>query len=485
MGIYKRGDIYWYRFNWHGEQIRESTKQGNARVAGQIEAAHKTALAKGEVGIRERVSTPTLKQFAEHDFLPYIEARFTDKPNTIAYYKFGVKRLADFDTLADTHLDSISPKHITAFVEQRRGEGLEVSSINRQLEVLRRMFKLAAEWGKVEKALPRVSMLPGEKRRERVLTGDEEALYFAAANSIGDGILETYNRALKGIRAAQRGEEPIKPTDPYLLRDIATILIECALRPEEAYRLRWEQIRDGSLWISHGKTENARRVIPIPQRATAVLEMRRTMGDGSGWVFPAPTASGHVEQSSIKKGHTKACELGGVEYFPPYTLRHTCLTRWAEVMDPYTLAYLAGHSDFSTTRRYVHPRRETVLSAINRVEITRTVGTNRAQRPAGMPNAPSVKLVQSIEAIQENWRARRDSNPRPIGSKPICITELPIWNQRLSCRYWSTAGQLSAVRCSQQSRASGRNRNVCNDRASQTSRAPLAPAGHESLRLAS
>lgn len=25
-------------------------------------------------------------------------------------------------------------------------------------------------------------------------------------------------------------------------------------------------------------------------------------------------------------------------------------------MDPYTLAYLAGHSGFSTTRRYVHPQ---------------------------------------------------------------------------------------------------------------------------------
>jgi len=382
MGIYKRNDIYWYRFNWHGEQIRESTKQGNARVAGQIEAAHKTSLAKGEVGIRVRASAPTLRHFAEHDFIPFIESRFTDKPATVVHYKFGVKRLLAFPPLADACIDGITSQDITAFIEVRRGEGLEVSSINRQLSVLRRMFKLAVEWGKVEKALPQVSMLPGEKRRERVLTREEETLYFAAANSIGDSILEAYERALKGIRAKQRGEEPIKPTDPYLLRDIATILIECALRPEEAYRLRWEQVRDGSLWISHGKTENARRVIPLPQRAIAVLEMRRDM-DGSGWVFPSPTASGHVEQSSIKKSHSKACKLSGVEYFPPYTLRHTCLTRWAEVMDPYTLAYLAGHSDFATTRRYVHPRRETVLSAMHRAETGHTMeisSTNRAQR---------------------------------------------------------------------------------------------------------
>ena len=49
-------------------------------------------------------------------------------------------------------------------------------------------------------------------------------------------------------------------------------------------------------------------------------------------------------------------------------------------MDPYTLAYLAGHSDFATTRRYVHPRTKTVLEAIGRAERSqgghKLVGTN-------------------------------------------------------------------------------------------------------------
>ena len=40
-------------------------------------------------------------------------------------------------------------------------------------------------------------------------------------------------------------------------------------------------------------------------------------------------------------------------------------------MDPYTLAYLAGHSDFSTTRRYVHPQQETVLAAMERAHEAR------------------------------------------------------------------------------------------------------------------
>jgi hypothetical protein len=46
MAIYKRGKVYWYKFVWIGELIRESTKQGNDKVARQMEAAHRTRLAK-------------------------------------------------------------------------------------------------------------------------------------------------------------------------------------------------------------------------------------------------------------------------------------------------------------------------------------------------------------------------------------------------------------------------------------------------------
>jgi hypothetical protein len=54
MAVYKRGKIWWYKFNWNGETIRESTKQTNKRTAEQMEAAKRTALAKGEVGIKEK-----------------------------------------------------------------------------------------------------------------------------------------------------------------------------------------------------------------------------------------------------------------------------------------------------------------------------------------------------------------------------------------------------------------------------------------------
>lgn len=365
MAVYKRGRVWWYRFTWNGKPIRESTKQGNKRLAEQMEAAHKTSLAKGEVGIRDRKPVPTLKDFAENEFKPFIESRFLNKPKTLEYYRAGIKTLVGYGPLGKCALDAITTDKIAGFIAQRREAELAVASINRRLEVLRRMLKLAVEWGKVDKLLPRVEMLPGENHRDRVLTADEEAKYLEAASAVGQSILDAHQRALDGIRAMERGEEPIEPRDPFLLRDATTILIDCGLRPEECFRLRWEHVQDGAVHIPYGKTENARRTIPLTQRTADILESRRAAADGE-WVFPAPTRSGHIEKSSLKKQHPKACMLAKVAEFPLYTFRHTCLTRWAAHMDPYTLGYLAGHSDFSTTRRYVHPQVHTVREAIER-----------------------------------------------------------------------------------------------------------------------
>lgn len=64
---------------------------------------------------------------------------------------------------------------VAAFVAYLRTEDFKVSTMNRKLEVLRRMFKLAQEWERVEKALLKVTLLSGEKRRKRVRTDEEEA----------------------------------------------------------------------------------------------------------------------------------------------------------------------------------------------------------------------------------------------------------------------------------------------------------------------
>lgn len=102
--------------------------------------------------------------------------------------------------------------------------------------VLRRTFRLAAEWGVTGKTLPSVRMIPDEHRRDRVLAPAEEAVYITVARS---SVMHKYD-------------------DPALLVDVSTVLIDCALRPEESIWLRPENLIDDGIEVKFGKTAKAR-----------------------------------------------------------------------------------------------------------------------------------------------------------------------------------------------------------------------------------
>ncbi len=122
MSVYKqpKSKNWWYKFTFNGELIRESTKQPNQRIARQMEAAHKASLAKGEVGIRDRKPGPTLKAFAQTDFLPYVEVTFASKLKTRAYYQFGVKSLLGNEALSGKSLDTITSAIVAGYVGKRQ-----------------------------------------------------------------------------------------------------------------------------------------------------------------------------------------------------------------------------------------------------------------------------------------------------------------------------------------------------------------------------
>lgn len=357
--IYKRGDIYWFKFVWRGELIRESTKQGNDKVARQIESAHRTALAKGEVGIGEKKPSPTLGEFIDKRFEPFVKVTTTPK-TWLDYYRSNLRAIKAYKPLANAKLEEITTEKTSAFAAHRKGKGLEISSVNSSLRVLRRVLKVAVEWGVCPSA-PKIKLLPGERHRERVISSSEEARYLAAA--------------------------------PDLLATIVMILADTGMRPEECFRLRWESItwtngRHGTVLITHGKTAAARRVLPFTPRVRAVLEARWENADKpeEGWIFRAPTKSGHVEKSTFKKQHKRVfktlkeeAEKNGekaVRPFVLYDLRHTFLTKLGESgCDVWTLARTAGHSNIKQSSRYVHPSGDAVLDAMERMGALKT--TNR------------------------------------------------------------------------------------------------------------
>jgi integrase len=364
--IYKRAKTYWYKFMWQGRLVRESTKQGNDRVARQMESAHRTALAKGEVGIREKRPAPTLSEFIEKRFEPWARATFESSSFKTwrDFYKVGIHAIKEYKPLANTRLDEVTSETAAEFAAYRQSIGRKVSTVNSSLRVLRRILGLAVEWG-VLGAAPKIKKLPGERHREHVVSFEEEAKYLAAA---------------------------LEP-----LASVAAVLADTGMRPEECFRLRWEAItwvngRHGTLLVTHGKTAAARRLLPMTLRVRNIVEDRwKAAGEPvEGWIWPAPTRSGHIEPSSLKKQHLKALAASKVRPFVLYSLRHTFLTRLGESgCDTWTLARIAGHSSIAISSRYVHPSHDSVLAAVERLG-GHKIGHNENQRLLTLPSTEAL-----------------------------------------------------------------------------------------------
>ena len=120
--------------------------------------------------------------------------------------------------------------------------------------------------------------------------------------------------------------------------------------------------------------------MPASARVLAYLHMRKGSGQADGWVFPAPTKSGHVEASTLKKQHARTITLSEVAPFALYTLRHTCITRWAKHIDAYPLHVIAGHTDMNTTKRYIHPSDADVVLAAMKRHVARTLAWSTRSR---------------------------------------------------------------------------------------------------------
>jgi integrase len=65
--------------------------------------------------------------------------------------------------------------------------------------------------------------------------------------------------------AAAKSERMEQHLDPRLLHDVASILLDCGLRPEECFRLRPENVRDGRLRFNIGKMGILRRALSVLQ----------------------------------------------------------------------------------------------------------------------------------------------------------------------------------------------------------------------------
>jgi len=153
------------------------------------------------------------------------------------------------------------------------------------------------------------------------------------------------------------------PNFSPLVADALTLYLWTAARGVEIVAMTRQEITqeaDGVWWtVPKAKTKNARHEnatdlrVPLVGRALAIVQRR--MAEHDGWLFPAPTALGHVEQKVIGSAvarrmsydavqpHRKL-EKPPVEGWSPHDLRRTARTMLAALgcPDPVAEAIL-GH----------------------------------------------------------------------------------------------------------------------------------------------
>jgi hypothetical protein len=176
----------------------------------------RTALAKGELGIRERKALPTLKEFAGRDFLPFVASTFSAKlKNNITN---PVLRVSSHSESSPMPAWTPSPRR------QLLPSLLPANLLDSKSAASTENFRhsgASSIWQ----------------------SGEEWRMYFAAAKS-------------------ERMEQHL---DPRLLHDVASILLDCGLRPEECFRLRPENVRDGRLRFNIGEMGILRRALSVLQ----------------------------------------------------------------------------------------------------------------------------------------------------------------------------------------------------------------------------
>jgi integrase len=131
-------------------------------------------------------------------------------------------------------------------------------------------------------------------------------------------------------------------TENATARDYLRLLLLTGMRRSEGLRLRWENVDLAGATLMVPDTKNYEPLfLPLSDYLLAVLSQRRSKTEESEWVFPAPSARGHLQEP--KKFIWNVREKSGVS-FTLHDLRRTFITI-AESLDisAYALKRLLNH----------------------------------------------------------------------------------------------------------------------------------------------
>jgi len=244
-----------------------------------------------------------------------------------------LKRLDPY--LRSLRLEAIDMTALQPFVRDRKTkDGVSNATVNRALEVVRRILNVAHQDWRWLRGVPKIRMLKEPRRRVRFLRRDE-----------ADRLMATL---------------------PYHMKPIVQFALATGCRAGEIHGLEWSRVDliRKVAWLDHGTTKSGDgRGIPLNADALAALES--VQGKHPRWCF---TFAGHrIHQSS--SAWEKAKVRAGIEDFRFHDLRHTWAswhvqsgTSLPELME------LGGWKSYEMVLRYAHLAPEKLGAVASRIE---------------------------------------------------------------------------------------------------------------------
>jgi integrase len=308
-----------------------------------------------------RSQKPTLRKFLTETYKPWAEQNLKNG-------QLNIKRLKSCcGPLLKIRIDRISEIQIERWKSNRLKQGLEPSTVKRDLGELKAALTRAAKWGyAAENPSKGVTVSVETHHRVRYLS-DSERNNLMSALKDRDKRMRVARESANVFRI-DRGYETKPSLGEYAdyLTPIILLVINTGLRRSEAFTLRWSQVRligtpQLAVLAAHAKSKKT-RYIPLNKSAVSTLETWSMQYGLEGLVFPNMNGG---QLKSIKTAWGKLMKDAKIEDFRFHDLRHDFASQLAmKGVDLYRVKELLGHGSIEITQRYAHLAPHTLAEAV-------------------------------------------------------------------------------------------------------------------------
>jgi len=316
----KRGKDRWYIdfIDGQGKRqrqvVRDAQSRGEALIALQSRVSE---VFSGKFNLKSKREPMKFTELAK----TYIEdyAKANKKSWTCDHYCLEAHLKPCFGRLK---LEDVSPLLIEQYRAERLKSGVQKSTTNRELALLKKMFNLAIDWGfAATNPVLKVKLFSErDNLKERVLSEEEEVRLLAQCTAH--------------------------------IRPIVIAALNTGMRKNEILTMKWSDVDFKQRTILLTKTKSGKnRTVPINGALLEVLEAHKAESK-SEYVFTGPSGRHLV---TVRRAFENACRRAGIKGLRFHDLRHTFGTRLIRKgVDIVTVQSLLGHYSVTVTQRYTH-----------------------------------------------------------------------------------------------------------------------------------